>query len=68
MKDVNFLTDVVRSVIAGRISEVLGPNRSRVEVTLSDGTTAVETGYSSLLLNPGWRRRGQKVQYAPYAR
>lgn len=66
--DVSFMTDVVRSVIAGRIREVLGPKRSRVEVTLSDGATAVETGYSSLIPRPGWRRRGRKVQYSPYCR
>lgn len=67
-RDVSFMTDVVRSIIAGRIREILGPNRSRVEVTLADGRTVVETGYSSLLPSPGWRRRGETVQYAPYAR
>jgi hypothetical protein len=47
-EDVDFLEDVARSVIAGRVVEVFGPNRSRVEVTLADGTQAVETGYNGL--------------------
>jgi hypothetical protein len=67
--DLLFLMDYVRSVVAGRVVEVFGPDRSRVEVTLSDGTTVVETGGRApvgCLPLPGWVRRGRRVQYAPY--
>lgn len=66
-EDIAFLTDIVRSVIAGRVRETFGWRRSRVEVTFPDGTTAVETGYVSFIPTPGWRRRGKTIQYAPYA-
>lgn len=66
--DVNFLQDVVASVVAGRVEQVSGPahNRSRVSVTLADGTQAHETGYtgpSGCLPRPGWKRRGHRVSY-----
>lgn len=69
--DAVFLEDLVRSVVAGRVVEVFGGrDRSRVVITLSDGSTATETGYAagprSLVPRPGWRRRGKRVQYAPY--
>ncbi|MGW1341881.1 hypothetical protein ACWCOV_12605 [Kribbella sp. NPDC002412] len=63
------LIDLVRSVIAGRVSEVFGPARSRVEVTLSDGTRKVEIGARApvgCLPIPGWMRLGRRVNYAPY--
>lgn len=69
--DMAFLEDVVRSVIAGRVVEVSAADRSRVEVTLSDGTLAVEVGSSgcrSILPKPGWQRWGTRTEYAPYAR
>ncbi|HSX67608.1 hypothetical protein [Nocardioides sp.] len=61
-----FLEDVVRSVMAGRVRETFGRGRSRVEVTLADGSSAVETGYVSWLPTPGWKKRGRVVQYGPY--
>lgn len=64
--DVGFLTDVVRSAMAGRVREVIGYRRSRVEGTLADGSVAVETGYQPLWPIRGWRRRGKVIQYRPY--
>ena len=67
--DLSFMADLVRSVIAGRVVEVFGPSRSRVEVTLSDGTTTVEIGAQApvgCLPVPGWMRHGRRVQYTPY--
>ncbi len=70
--DVAFVEEVVRAVVEGRISEVFGPNRSTVTVTLSDGSTDRETVYGpgvrGLLPRPGWRRRGRTLQYEPYQR
>jgi hypothetical protein len=69
--DAEFLEDVVRSVVAGRVEEVFGGSgRSRVLVTLTDGSTATETGYTglrSLLPRPGWPRRGRRVKYGAYS-
>ena len=64
-----FLEELARSVVAGRVVETFGPGRSRVEVTLADGTTRIETGYSAprgCLPVPGWVRRGRRVQYTPW--
>jgi hypothetical protein len=69
MEDVDFIEQVVRAVAAGRVVEVFGPGRSRVEVTFPDGTQAVETGGVSprgCRPSPGWVRRGRRVNYAPY--
>lgn len=65
-EDVAFLGDLVESITAGRVRETFGPKRSRVEVTLSDGTTVAETGYTSVIPRPGWRRRGTTVDYESY--
>lgn len=68
-QDMDFLEDVVRSVVAGRVVEVTAGDRSRLEVTLADGSLAVETGsvgLRSLLPKPGWRRWGRRITYAPY--
>ncbi|MEU4391002.1 hypothetical protein [Kribbella sp. NPDC023855] len=67
--DLLLLIDLVRSVVAGRVVEVFGPARSRVEVTLSDGTKQVEIGALApvgCLPVPGWMRLGRRVHYAPY--
>ncbi len=67
--DAAFLEDIVRSVVAGRVVEVSAGDRSKVEVTLADGTVATETGgvgLRSLLPKPGWKRSGERVEYAPY--
>lgn len=68
-ESLDFLEDVVRSVVAGRVVEVTAGDRSRIEVMLSDGSSAVETGrvgVRSLLPKPGWRRWGRRIEYAPY--
>ncbi len=68
-EDLSFLEEVVRSVVAGRVSEVLSVRRSRVVVILADGTGAVETGYNGArgcLPLPLWPRWSRKVRYLPY--
>lgn len=66
-EDAAYLEDIVRSVVAGRVVEVLGSaNRSHITVTLSDGTEEVSTGYApgpGCLPWPGWKRKGRRVQY-----
>lgn len=67
--DLDLLEAIIQSVIAGRVSEVLGPGRSRVKVTLSDGRTLSETGHSApggCVPLPFWTKWGRKVRYAPY--
>lgn len=64
-----FLRDVVLSVLAGRVSEVFAYRRSRVTVTLSDGSVVSETGYDGLtacLPLPLWPRWARRVRYEPY--
>lgn len=64
--DLAFLADLVTSVIAGRVSESFGDRRSRVAVTLADGSTAVETGFDGLTairFRPRWSRI---TRYSPY--
>ncbi len=69
-EDAAYLEDIVRSVVAGRVVEVLGSaNRSHITVTLSDGTEEVATGYAvgpGCLPRPGWKRKGRRVQYQPW--
>ncbi len=66
-QDIDLLEDLVRSVVAGRVTEAKDRRRSRVEVTLADGTVEPSTvydGVGGLLPQRGWlavRRR-----YAPY--
>ncbi|GIF95719.1 hypothetical protein [Catellatospora citrea] len=67
--DISFLGDVVRSVVAGRVREVLALGRSAITVTLGDGTPAREVGYETphgCLPLPYWRRWSRGVQYLPY--
>ncbi|GIM95018.1 hypothetical protein Ato02nite_068110 [Paractinoplanes toevensis] len=57
------------SVVAGRVSEVFAYRRSRVTVTLPDGSAAVETGYDGLtacLPLPLWPRWSPTTHYLPY--
>ena len=68
-EDVDFLESVAHSVVAGRVVEVVGPSRSRVEVTLADGSKTTETGHRGLdgcLPRPGWIKRGRHIHYSPY--
>ena len=67
--DLDLLEAIVRSVIDGRVSEVRGPARSRVTVTLGDGksqTTSVGQAPVGCLPMPFWTRWGRKVQHSPY--
>ncbi|SDS92356.1 hypothetical protein [Actinoplanes derwentensis] len=67
--DLTFLDDLVTSVIAGRVSEVAAYRRSRVTVTLRDGSAQTETGYDglgALLPLPLWPRWARTTHYLPY--
>ncbi|MFI7523943.1 hypothetical protein [Micromonospora globbae] len=69
-EDLAFLDDVARSVVAGRVREVLARKRSLIEVVMPDGSVETETGYEGLagcLPLPAWRRRSRSVRYAPYS-
>ncbi|MET8090385.1 hypothetical protein [Micromonospora sp. NPDC005220] len=69
-EDLAFLDDVARSVVAGRVREVLARKRSLIEVVMPDGSVETEAGYEGLagcLPLPAWRRRSRSVQYAPYS-
>lgn len=61
---------IIAAAVAGRIEERRAFGRSRVTVTLEDGETLRETGYSgctSLLVpQPGWTRWGALTRYEPY--
>ncbi len=68
-EDVAWMARVASAVAHGRVRETFGPNRSRVEVTMEDGTSETETGYSpgsGWLPAPGWKRKGRTVEYASY--
>lgn len=69
--DLDFLSGLLTSVVAGRIEEVFAPARSMVEVTLADGEIVRESGYDGclnlLMPLPLWRRWGRRVTYRPYA-
>lgn len=67
--DLAFLQDLVMSVVAGRVSEVFAYRRSRVRVTLGDGSVVTETGYDGLtacLPLPLWPRWSRTTCYLPY--
>lgn len=67
--DLEFLAELARSVIAGRVVEVFARRRSAVTVTLADGSTETEVGYDGLggcLPLPFWRRWSRTVHYAAY--
>ena len=63
----DLLEDLVCSVIAGRVTQAQGRHRSRVEVTLTDGTaelSAVYDGLRGLLLRGKWP--AERQAYVPY--
>ncbi|MEU4793250.1 hypothetical protein ACFWRG_26395 [Micromonospora tulbaghiae] len=69
-EDLAFLDDMARSVVAGRVREVLARKRSLIEVVMPDGSVETHTGYegpAGCLPLPAWRRRSRSVQYAPYS-
>jgi hypothetical protein len=63
-------SELVRGVIAGRVTERFGWSRSRVVVTTADGREYAKTGSKgclpALVPNPGWQRRGRLRDYPPY--
>lgn len=67
---VEFVEEVVWSVVEGRAREVFAPMRSHVQVTLADGRVVATGGYDGCFTMvtpiPGWRRFGRKVQYSRY--
>lgn len=67
-QDVQYLEDIVLSVVAGRVAEVKGKRRARVLVTLADGTVDTSTVYDGLrgLLPRPARSRGTRRTFAPY--
>lgn len=68
-RDIDFLEDITRSVVAGRAVETFAWRRSRVEVTLDRGDVAHETGgqgFLSMLPLPAWRKWGRRIQYDAY--
>ena len=66
--DLAFLIAIVEAVIDGRVSETFGAGRSRVTVTLPDGSTETETGSGpdGCLPRPLWTHRGRVKHYSPY--
>lgn len=56
----------MESVVAGRVRELVFPGRSRVEVTLADGSVVVETAVDLPVPLPGWRRWARVVEHEPY--
>ena len=68
-QDLDHLEDLVRAVIAGRVVEAGTARRSRLEVTLGDGTVVSSTGYAGVagcLVLPGWTSRARTTRYAPW--
>lgn len=69
-ENLQFASELVEAAIAGRVEERAALGRSRVTVTLPDGTTSEETGYEGCLTYlvplPGWRRWGALTTYEPY--
>jgi len=55
---------------AGRVTETTALGRSKVDVTLTDGTILSETGYDGcltiLIPLPGWTTWGRTKRYEPY--
>jgi len=58
------------AAVAGRVTETTALGRSKVDVTLTDGTIVTETGYDGcltiLIPLPGWTTWGRTTQYEPY--
>ncbi|OII22949.1 hypothetical protein [Frigoribacterium sp. MCBA15_019] len=55
---------------AGNVIETTALGRSKVDVTLTDGTIVTETGYDGcltiLIPLPGWKTWGRTTRYEPY--
>jgi hypothetical protein len=69
-RDLDLVEDIVQSVVEGRVSEVVGPSRSRVTVTLSSGrelSASGAAGLSGCVPLPFWTKWGRKTRYGPYS-
>ena len=68
--DMQLARDLIASIIAGRVEERFGAFRSRVIVTLPNGSKKSETGWAGclalLIPQPGWTVWGRRRRYAPY--
>jgi hypothetical protein len=70
MEAVDSLEDLVRSVVAGRVEEILAPGRSQIVVRLSDGSFDRYTNHDApvgCLPLPRWPHWSRRLHYAPYA-
>lgn len=69
--DVAFAKQIIAAVVAGNVTERFAFARSRVTVTLDDGTSERQTGYdgclSLLVPQPGWTRWGRLATFGPYS-
>lgn len=67
--DLSWVEDMVWSVAAGRVEELLGPGRTTLRITLADGSAVEETGSGlvGLIPVPGWRGRADRKQYLPWS-
>jgi hypothetical protein len=65
---VRLVEDMIWSVAGGRAVELLGPGRSTMRITLSDGTVHEETGGGLPVPAPapGWRDRAFVKRYAAW--
>lgn len=64
--DVASIEDVMSSIVAGRVDEVLMPGRARVVVAMPDGSRTTNTGAEApigCLPLPWWPQRGGRVSY-----
>lgn len=62
--DVDFIEQVTRSVIAGRVVEIFAYGRSRVQVKLADGTLVEETSATSAVVCPFHVGRDGDVEWS----
>lgn len=69
-RSAGFVEDVVAAVLAGRVTEVLGPGRAAVAVTLADGRverTSVRDHPRGCVHLPRWRPGPLRhIAYEPY--
>jgi len=69
-RGVEQVEQIVRAVVAGRVVEVFGLDRSQVTVTFDDGSQARSIGrrhIGGIIPTPGWKRWGRRVVYSPYS-
>jgi hypothetical protein len=67
--DLTRLEQIVRAVIAGRVTVIEGSGRYRVEIDVADGDLRHSTARSlvrGFLPAPGWRQRAKVTRFEPY--